>query len=1151
MQTGICTSVFLYPHIKIKDGINMNKFLSKVLSFFLAVSLIPCAAFADEKKENAFDGQKLCFDMTNDTALNMLRGKTALCVGNASIFYDGEKHKTDAPAFIEDGRTLVPVRAVSEAFKLSVDWDEATQTVTIDNSSKIVIGKNEITLPDSSVYKTDVPAKTVNDRTYLPLRALCEKILGKEVSWDGRGVIIIADEQYPNLADDAYEIFSYLTYDRPENGEITSLFNSVNGNTHPRVILNRDSYEQLLYNYKNDANVKSWGNTVINTAKGMIDLKLPEYIIPDGMRLLDTSRDVYKKAKYLGMAYLLTEDKTYADALYKILEAAGSFPDWNPRHFLDTAEMTMAFAIGYDWLYNYWTDEQRDFLADKIYNYGLVNGVNFYCGNFVPNVVSKWTINNKTNWNGVCNAGMVCGAIAVFDRYSDTCSQIVSCGIRNLEPMLSSFYPDGAWFEGVSYWVYAMSYTVNMFSTLEAAFKTDFNLSKAPGMENTVKFHMSSDGMTAINNFHDANASRSSSDTYFYLADKFNIPGATAARMYYMTSRKYEPTPLDLIFYKPSENNNGFSMPLDNYFRDIEYVSMQSSWTDDNGTWLSAHGGVAASNHTHLDTGSFVADLGGIRWACDLGADNYNLDGYFGSKKHMYYRLRPEGHNLYVINPSDGSEGQSLTSKCYFENFVSKEKGAFAILDLTPAYENYTTSAKRGYYIANDRRSVVIRDEMTLKADNSEIYWFMHTQADVEIIDSHTAKLTRAGKELIFKIDSNITDYEFAVMDAVPLSTSPVMPEQNANSGYRKLYLHANVSGSVYIQCKLILADDPCAELDMDSSALSEWTVADGPANKIPSLDAIYLNGEKIDGFDPSSRSYTFPINFGDPLPEITYDADEKLNVIIDKPEQIGKDIKIRVEYKSDPTLYNMYTLSPSISVMEINFDGNQTYLKPYKIYGNGGDVNKPYQLGDNDLSKPWTAQNTKWVVYEFRNPVKIGGMALSCGLGDKRVYTFDVEISKDGKAWIPVKTDMHNSGTTTDFEYYDLGNNEEVKYVRFTGKAYAGGSWNNYNELCYYESEDQYKSDVSVRDKRFSIAGYNMGLGANSSADLSLYISADGKTRLDNSELSATAVSSDNSVAVCDGLVITGVKSGEAYIEVTARYNGSVYCKKFKVIVK
>ena len=47
------------------------------------------------------------------------------------------------------------------------------------------------------------------------------------------------------------------------------------------------------------------------------------------------------------------------------LEAACNFADWNPSHFLDTAEMSTAFALGYDWLYDYLTEEQRKFIEEN------------------------------------------------------------------------------------------------------------------------------------------------------------------------------------------------------------------------------------------------------------------------------------------------------------------------------------------------------------------------------------------------------------------------------------------------------------------------------------------------------------------------------------------------------------------------------------------------------------------------------------------------------------------------------------------------------------------------------------------------------------------------------------------------------------------
>jgi hypothetical protein len=43
----------------------------------------------------------------------------------------------------------------------------------------------------------------------------------------------------------------------------------------------------------------------------------------------------------------------------------------------------------------------------------------------------------------------------------------------------------------------------------------------------------------------------------------------------------------------------------------------------------------------------------GVRWFVDLGADNYNLPGYFGGQRWNYYRMRAESHNTLVLNPTD------------------------------------------------------------------------------------------------------------------------------------------------------------------------------------------------------------------------------------------------------------------------------------------------------------------------------------------------------------------------------------------------------------------------------------------------------------------------------------------------------------------
>lgn len=109
------------------------------------------------------------------------------------LWVDGDYVETDVPPFIDDGRTLVPVRFVAEALGYEVDWDNDTQTVTIksaDTSINMVIGSmtalhngNDTTLHKEPIVK--------DDRTFVPIRDVAERF-GKEVDWDqdNRTVII-------------------------------------------------------------------------------------------------------------------------------------------------------------------------------------------------------------------------------------------------------------------------------------------------------------------------------------------------------------------------------------------------------------------------------------------------------------------------------------------------------------------------------------------------------------------------------------------------------------------------------------------------------------------------------------------------------------------------------------------------------------------------------------------------------------------------------------------------------------------------------------------------------------------------------------------------------------------------------------------------
>lgn len=102
----------------------------------------------------------------------------------------------DQQPIIENDRTLIPVRGAFGAMGGSVEWDGETRTVTVKSSTNtrqavLTIDSDVMTTytykslldVDKQEIKLDVPAKIVNDRTMLPLRAIGEA-LGATVDWD-------------------------------------------------------------------------------------------------------------------------------------------------------------------------------------------------------------------------------------------------------------------------------------------------------------------------------------------------------------------------------------------------------------------------------------------------------------------------------------------------------------------------------------------------------------------------------------------------------------------------------------------------------------------------------------------------------------------------------------------------------------------------------------------------------------------------------------------------------------------------------------------------------------------------------------------------------------------------------------------------------
>ena len=115
-----------------------------------------------------------------------LAAMTAASAADISVFVNGEQLEFDVPPIIENERTLVPMRAIFEALGAEVSWDNDTATVTAkkgEDTLTIAIGSN-ILYKNGAATELDVPAKIVDERTLVPVRAVSESF-DAEVDWDG------------------------------------------------------------------------------------------------------------------------------------------------------------------------------------------------------------------------------------------------------------------------------------------------------------------------------------------------------------------------------------------------------------------------------------------------------------------------------------------------------------------------------------------------------------------------------------------------------------------------------------------------------------------------------------------------------------------------------------------------------------------------------------------------------------------------------------------------------------------------------------------------------------------------------------------------------------------------------------------------------
>lgn len=957
----------------------------------------------------------------------------------------------------ENGELYVTALELSKGYGLNLEIDGETaraEGIVIKADDKTVkYNGKEYTLEKAPYYKEET--------LYIPVAEFAEKVLGHHVFKNDTGLFItspnkfdidtskdkpeafISANEYPYPYTNARVIEWYLTYERPTAETIKEDFNKAtnNGAVHPRIIMNQDEFDKLREKIKTDEVLKGWLDKVISATDSRLDKHIFTYSFPDKQRMDGNARD-WQGLDMFAFAYQMTGEQKYVDAAWRVISELGTFPDWNPSHIIDPAEINAYVGLAYDWMYDAWTPEQREFIYKVVKEKGLNDVYDAHTGRLGGG--PQWTdysdkfVDWKSNFNTLVNGGAICAAAAFAEQDPDFCFELISKCIRSFEFTMINFAPCGIWAEGMGYWDYANNALTKGLGAVYSSTGQHYGLLDAQGVDQTALFYRSMDSYGGMNNFHDASEGRASSSYVGWYAKVFNQPELTLLKKKLIMQGRAWPSHWDLIYYPVDFEGDENNLEYDYYFEGLEVVASRGSYTNDDEMYFSSHAGWVESYHTQYDVGTFVFDMLGYRWASDLGREDYNVrrDGTATA-----YRDRAEGHNVMVFDPTSSyTQGQVPSGWGYLDKYETKDRGMYVSYDLTTCYKE-VSKYLRGFYVGDDRRSLTIRDEFT-SLGNIDAYWFLHTPAEVEVIDNNTAIMSLGSKKMKVDIVTTAKSCELSVVDARPLSVYPVLENENENEGFRKIQLKLETKSNTptTVTVKLSPLGEKASETGIMNIPISEWTIPDGEYKERPNLglETIYVNGRNIGEIETNGK---VTIVEGEPIPEITavpVDKDSIVEIIQGTPADAYTIVRV---WDKNKTIYQdtqvLYAKSKSANLT--SYEKNT--IKSVIVSSTPEAANHKDNIIDGDFTTRWTTMAVgEWALFDLGEVKDIDAISIAHWRGNERIYKFSILTSEDGDTWTEV-ANTQNSGETEGNELVEF-ERQKARYIKFVG----GGNTVNAN---------------------------------------------------------------------------------------------------------
>jgi len=444
----------------------------------------------------------------------------------------------------------------------------------------------------------------------------------------------------------------------------------------PRLFFTPERIKRLRYRIKNEKTFRQAWLNLRERAEHLLKEKLVSKEYADGGKGQHgnygrPSSQVVNMASTLGLAYQMTGEERYAKKLREALIHFGELrrwagdakrdPPWNSE--LNTARFCYGYAMGYDCIYDFLSEQERRIIARSMVRLGILPTLN------------DWVLGQKRihaldsmghNWWSVCVSMAGLASLSLLgdepqaeqwvSQVSDSFPEWFYYSGNVLQNKSINFDAKGAFYESVSYANYALSEYLlfrlaysNVFPNSKQA---DIPLLQKAGDFFVHTCYPRADSMLSVN-FGDSSIKATGAGTVRLLLAN----GYEAEEYHWYISRTDRglDDPVGLLYCETDVKTTlPKDLPTSVIYSDIGWAVMRSSWEDD-ATMMAVKSGFTW-NHAHPDAGSFILFHAGKPLIIDSGNCSYSRREY-----SSYYR-QSKAHNVVLFNghgqkPEDCTRG--------------------------------------------------------------------------------------------------------------------------------------------------------------------------------------------------------------------------------------------------------------------------------------------------------------------------------------------------------------------------------------------------------------------------------------------------------------------------------------------------------------